>query len=175
MAQTHLELSLAKGELVVITRKVDDNWFEGKIGGRKGKQPNTIIKMMMIDSFHSAWEHRAAATISLHLTPFRVRALISLKVIPSLATSISLVFYLVILSHTHFLLPCGFHSKVFLALFRPSRLKVRLLHFHVCAVIISCAQFVFIENCDQMFTKNGCKPGISRGLRPKASLHDSPI
>lgn len=36
LAQTHLELSLAKGELVVITRKVDDNWFEGKIGGRKG-------------------------------------------------------------------------------------------------------------------------------------------
>lgn len=37
LAQTHLELSLAKGELVVITRRVDDNWLEGKIGGRKGK------------------------------------------------------------------------------------------------------------------------------------------
>lgn len=36
LAQTHLELSLAKGELVVITRRIDDNWFEGKIGGRKG-------------------------------------------------------------------------------------------------------------------------------------------
>lgn len=38
LAQTHLELSLAKGELVVITRRVDDNWLEGKIGGRKGKR-----------------------------------------------------------------------------------------------------------------------------------------
>lgn len=36
LAQTHLELSLAKGELVVITRRIDDNWLEGKIGGRKG-------------------------------------------------------------------------------------------------------------------------------------------
>ncbi|NEU35067.1 hypothetical protein GN156_30885, partial [bacterium LRH843] len=27
-AQTHLELSLVKGELVVLTRRVDENWFE---------------------------------------------------------------------------------------------------------------------------------------------------
>lgn len=43
LAQTHLELSLAKGELVVITRRVDDNWFEGKIGGRKGNLRSSLI------------------------------------------------------------------------------------------------------------------------------------
>lgn len=47
IAQTHLELSLAKGELVVITRKVDDNWFEGKIGGRKGIFPVSYVDVLI--------------------------------------------------------------------------------------------------------------------------------
>ncbi|KAF5287124.1 hypothetical protein FQA39_LY16047 [Lamprigera yunnana] len=52
IAQTHLELSLAKGELVVITRKVDDNWFEGRIGGRKGIFPVSYVEVL-IDPGHS--------------------------------------------------------------------------------------------------------------------------
>ncbi|XP_056636177.1 uncharacterized protein LOC130444871 isoform X3 [Diorhabda sublineata] len=47
VAQTHLELSLAKGELVVITRKIDDNWFEGKIGGRKGIFPANYVEVLI--------------------------------------------------------------------------------------------------------------------------------
>lgn len=47
VAQTHLELSLAKGELVIITRKVDDNWFEGKIGGRKGIFPISYVEVLI--------------------------------------------------------------------------------------------------------------------------------
>jgi sorbin and SH3 domain-containing protein 1 len=47
VAQTHLELSLAKGELVVITRRVDDNWFEGKIGGRKGIFPVSYVDVLI--------------------------------------------------------------------------------------------------------------------------------
>lgn len=47
VAQTHLELSLAKGELVVITRRVDDNWFEGKIGGRKGIFPVSYVEVLI--------------------------------------------------------------------------------------------------------------------------------
>ncbi|KAK5650092.1 hypothetical protein RI129_001121 [Pyrocoelia pectoralis] len=47
IAQTHLELSLAKGELVVITRRVDDNWFEGRIGGRKGIFPVSYVDVLI--------------------------------------------------------------------------------------------------------------------------------
>lgn len=47
IAQTHLELSLAKGELVVLTRRVDDNWFEGKIGGRKGIFPVSYVEILI--------------------------------------------------------------------------------------------------------------------------------
>ncbi|KAF5300157.1 hypothetical protein FQR65_LT09248 [Abscondita terminalis] len=47
IAQTHLELSLAKGELVVITRKVDDNWYEGRIGGRKGIFPVSYVEVLI--------------------------------------------------------------------------------------------------------------------------------
>jgi hypothetical protein len=45
-AQTHLELSLVKGELVVLTRRVDDNWFEGRIGNRKGIFPVSYVEVL---------------------------------------------------------------------------------------------------------------------------------
>lgn len=48
IAQTHLELSLAKGELVTVTRKVDDNWYEGKIGGRKGIFPVSYVEVRFV-------------------------------------------------------------------------------------------------------------------------------
>lgn len=47
VAQTHLELSLGKGELVIVTRKVDDNWYEGKIGGRKGIFPVAYVDLLI--------------------------------------------------------------------------------------------------------------------------------
>lgn len=47
IAQTHLELSLAKGELVTVTRRVDDNWYEGKIGGRKGIFPVSYVDILI--------------------------------------------------------------------------------------------------------------------------------
>lgn len=53
LAQTHLELSLAKGELVVLTRRVDDNWFEGRVGGRKGIFPVSYVEVNITASVPS--------------------------------------------------------------------------------------------------------------------------
>lgn len=52
IAQTNLELSLVKGELVVLTRRVDDNWFEGRIGSRKGIFPVTYVEVIMEPGQH---------------------------------------------------------------------------------------------------------------------------
>ncbi|XP_047106514.1 sorbin and SH3 domain-containing protein 1 isoform X3 [Schistocerca piceifrons] len=46
IAQTHLELSLVKGELVVLTRRVDENWYEGRIGNRKGIFPVSYVEVL---------------------------------------------------------------------------------------------------------------------------------
>ncbi|XP_014262057.1 uncharacterized protein LOC106674093 isoform X6 [Cimex lectularius] len=46
-AQTHLELSLVKGELVLLTRRVDENWFEGRIGTRKGIFPVSYVEVLV--------------------------------------------------------------------------------------------------------------------------------
>ncbi|XP_053665559.1 uncharacterized protein LOC128714706 [Anopheles marshallii] len=45
-AQTTVELSLLKGELVTLTRRVDDNWFEGKIGYKKGIFPVSYVEIL---------------------------------------------------------------------------------------------------------------------------------
>lgn len=34
------------GELVVLTRRVDDNWFEGRIGNRKGIFPVSYVEVL---------------------------------------------------------------------------------------------------------------------------------
>ncbi|KAL3277601.1 hypothetical protein HHI36_012943 [Cryptolaemus montrouzieri] len=47
LAKTHLELSLAKGEMVIITRRVDNNWYEGKIGGRRGIFPASYVDVLI--------------------------------------------------------------------------------------------------------------------------------
>lgn len=47
VAQSQLELSLAKGELVVLTRRVDDNWFEGRVGSRKGIFPVSYVDVLI--------------------------------------------------------------------------------------------------------------------------------
>lgn len=44
-AQSAIELSLNKGELVVLTRRVDDNWFEGRIANRKGIFPVSYVEV----------------------------------------------------------------------------------------------------------------------------------
>jgi len=45
-AQSGVELSLNKGELVTLTRRVDDNWFEGKIANRKGIFPVSYVEVI---------------------------------------------------------------------------------------------------------------------------------
>lgn len=44
-AQSGVELSLNKGELVALTRRVDDNWFEGRIANRKGIFPVSYVEV----------------------------------------------------------------------------------------------------------------------------------
>lgn len=46
-AQTSMEMSLSKGELVVLTRRVDENWYEGRIGNRKGIFPVSYVDTLM--------------------------------------------------------------------------------------------------------------------------------
>ncbi|CAG9858074.1 unnamed protein product [Phyllotreta striolata] len=65
VAQTHLELSLAKGELVTITRKVDENWYEGKIGGRKGIFPANYVEIL-IDPHQTSASSKPVASPAAH-------------------------------------------------------------------------------------------------------------
>merc|ERR1719510_2665822 len=46
-AQTPMELSLIKGEIVILTRRVDQNWYEGRIGSRKGIFPASYIEVLL--------------------------------------------------------------------------------------------------------------------------------
>lgn len=47
-AQSGVELSLNKGELVALTRRVDDNWFEGRVANRKGIFPVAYVEVNLI-------------------------------------------------------------------------------------------------------------------------------
>ncbi|KAK3917926.1 Vinexin, partial [Frankliniella fusca] len=47
IAQTRMELSLAKGELVNLIRRVDENWFEGRIGNQKGIFPVSYVEVLL--------------------------------------------------------------------------------------------------------------------------------
>lgn len=44
-AQTPMELSLIKGESVGLMRRIDNNWFEGRIGSRKGIFPVSYVEV----------------------------------------------------------------------------------------------------------------------------------
>ncbi|XP_026478837.1 sorbin and SH3 domain-containing protein 1 isoform X3 [Ctenocephalides felis] len=46
IAQTNLELSLLKGELVTLTRRVDENWFEGRINNKRGIFPVSYVEVL---------------------------------------------------------------------------------------------------------------------------------
>lgn len=50
VAQSDIELSLSKGELVSLTRRVDSNWFEGRIGNRKGIFPITYVDVLLVST-----------------------------------------------------------------------------------------------------------------------------
>lgn len=53
VAQSDIELTLNKGELVALTRRVDPNWFEGRIGSRKGIFPVTYVDVLLVSSSDS--------------------------------------------------------------------------------------------------------------------------
>ena len=42
-----MELSLIKGEMVILTRRVDANWYEGRIGSRKGIFPSAYVDVLL--------------------------------------------------------------------------------------------------------------------------------
>jgi len=46
VAQTPMELSLVKGETVIITRQVDEHWLEGRIGHRRGIFPLSYVEVL---------------------------------------------------------------------------------------------------------------------------------
>ncbi|XP_046360150.2 uncharacterized protein LOC124137577 isoform X35 [Haliotis rufescens] len=45
-AHTSVELSLRKGEFVVLLRRIDENWYEGKIGTRQGIFPVSYVDVI---------------------------------------------------------------------------------------------------------------------------------
>jgi len=45
-AQTPMELSLIKGETIRLTRRIDSNWFEGRVGNRKGILPVSYVDIV---------------------------------------------------------------------------------------------------------------------------------
>ncbi|CAL1546145.1 unnamed protein product [Lymnaea stagnalis] len=44
--QSSVELSLRKGEFVTLLRRVDDNWLEGRVGGRQGIFPVAYVEII---------------------------------------------------------------------------------------------------------------------------------
>ncbi|CAG0900909.1 unnamed protein product [Darwinula stevensoni] len=46
-AHTPLELPLIKGELVALTRRVDANWWEGRIGSKRGIFPDSYVEILV--------------------------------------------------------------------------------------------------------------------------------
>ncbi|XP_052686714.1 sorbin and SH3 domain-containing protein 1-like isoform X32 [Crassostrea angulata] len=44
--QTNVELSLRKGEIVTLLRRVDENWFEGRAGNRQGIFPVAYVEVV---------------------------------------------------------------------------------------------------------------------------------
>lgn len=45
-AQTNLELPLKKGEIVVLTRRIDHNWWEGRRGNHTGIFPDSYVTIL---------------------------------------------------------------------------------------------------------------------------------
>uniref|UniRef100_A0A182MD97 SH3 domain-containing protein n=1 Tax=Anopheles culicifacies TaxID=139723 RepID=A0A182MD97_9DIPT len=74
-AQTTVELSLLKGELVTLTRRVDDNWFEGKIGSKKGIFPVSYVEILTDIDGEESYDIEPIAQSALGVTSESSRAL----------------------------------------------------------------------------------------------------
>ncbi|KAM7437108.1 Sorbin and SH3 domain-containing protein 1 [Porites harrisoni] len=44
-AETHRELPCSKGDIISLVRKVDSNWYEGRVGDRKGIVPSSYLEV----------------------------------------------------------------------------------------------------------------------------------
>ncbi|GBP65764.1 Vinexin [Eumeta japonica] len=51
-AQTGLELPLKKGEVVVLTRRIDHNWWEGRHGNKTGIFPDSYVTVLQEPSLN---------------------------------------------------------------------------------------------------------------------------
>lgn len=49
---------LSAGELVVLTRRVDENWYEGRIGNRKGIFPISYVEVILEPGHRSGKFHQ---------------------------------------------------------------------------------------------------------------------
>lgn len=76
-AQSEIELSLSKGELVSLTRRVDGNWFEGRIGNKKGIFPVSYVDVLT--DIGSLDDENVTSTTTTVVT----------KVIPSLSSPVN--------------------------------------------------------------------------------------
>ena len=45
-AASPIEMSIVKGETVILTRRVDVNWYEGRIGSRRGIFPVSYVQVL---------------------------------------------------------------------------------------------------------------------------------
>lgn len=70
VAQSGIELSLNKGELVALTRQVDENWFEGRIANRKGIIPISYCEVLTpIETFPATTVVRSTSALSVRQQP----------------------------------------------------------------------------------------------------------
>lgn len=56
-AQTNLELPLKKGEVVVLTRRIDQNWWEGRNGTKTGIFPDSYVTILQEPSQNKPGEY----------------------------------------------------------------------------------------------------------------------
>ena len=52
-AQTPIELSLFKGEKVILTKRMDQNWYEGRLGTKKGIFPVSYVNVLQEPGEHT--------------------------------------------------------------------------------------------------------------------------
>ncbi|CAG9560008.1 unnamed protein product [Danaus chrysippus] len=65
-AQTNLELPLKKGEVVVLTRRIDHNWWEGRTGNKTGIFPDSYVTILQEPSQSRQEPEKPAGTPAAH-------------------------------------------------------------------------------------------------------------
>jgi len=65
-AQTPMELSLIKGETISLTRRIDNNWFEGRVGSRKGILPVAYVDIISEPGEAPTGQTKPAASPAAH-------------------------------------------------------------------------------------------------------------